>query len=204
MKSILVLIVCMVAVTGICFGEEQGDTEKGLGMIFMIGVPVAGVIALIFALFKSIWIKKQDPGTEKMQEILHSRSNEVRPYPGAKERTSDSFSLKKIAVLSSALAAAALILIVVLPSFKKESGANMNIDQEDVSLVRGEPDQPGVTVLQITGKPLNGEPCVAAHVQHVRVEAVRLCICSEVAERNRCVLGLERIEALKSRGDQVV
>ena len=32
-------------------------------------VPLAGVLALLFALWKSFWINKQDPGTEKMQEI---------------------------------------------------------------------------------------------------------------------------------------
>ena len=38
-----------------------------LNLIYMcIG---AGVLALVFAWIKSIWINKQDPGTEKMQEI---------------------------------------------------------------------------------------------------------------------------------------
>ena len=29
----------------------------------------AGVLALLFALWKSAWIMKQDPGTDKMKEI---------------------------------------------------------------------------------------------------------------------------------------
>jgi len=32
-------------------------------------LPLAGVIGLIYVLFKSIWVSKQDPGTEKMQKI---------------------------------------------------------------------------------------------------------------------------------------
>jgi K(+)-stimulated pyrophosphate-energized sodium pump len=32
-------------------------------------VPAAGVLALIYAYFKAAWVKKQDPGTESMQEI---------------------------------------------------------------------------------------------------------------------------------------
>jgi len=29
----------------------------------------AGVVALLFALWKTAWINKQDPGTDKMKEI---------------------------------------------------------------------------------------------------------------------------------------
>jgi K(+)-stimulated pyrophosphate-energized sodium pump len=32
-------------------------------------VPAAGILGLIFAFLKSVWIQKQDPGTEKMREI---------------------------------------------------------------------------------------------------------------------------------------
>ena len=32
-------------------------------------IPVSGVTAMIFALWKSNWISKQNPGNEKMQEI---------------------------------------------------------------------------------------------------------------------------------------
>ncbi len=37
--------------------------------MFMIGVPVAGALALVFAFIKSMWINKQDAGTDKMKEI---------------------------------------------------------------------------------------------------------------------------------------
>ena len=36
-------------------------------MIYLI--PAAGVLALIFALYKAQWVKGQDPGNEKMQTI---------------------------------------------------------------------------------------------------------------------------------------
>jgi len=32
-------------------------------------IPVTGVLALLFAYWKSVWVKKQDPGNEAMQEI---------------------------------------------------------------------------------------------------------------------------------------
>ena len=32
-------------------------------------IPLAGVLALIYALVKSSWVNKQDPGNEKMIEI---------------------------------------------------------------------------------------------------------------------------------------
>ena len=32
-------------------------------------IPVSGITAMIFALWKSNWISKQNPGNEKMQEI---------------------------------------------------------------------------------------------------------------------------------------
>ena len=32
-------------------------------------IPISGVTAMIFALWKSSWISKQDPGNEKMQDI---------------------------------------------------------------------------------------------------------------------------------------
>ncbi|MFC1461000.1 sodium/proton-translocating pyrophosphatase, partial [Verrucomicrobiota bacterium] len=35
-------------------------------LYFVLGV---GVIALVFAWWKSLWVNRQDPGTEKMQEI---------------------------------------------------------------------------------------------------------------------------------------
>ncbi len=38
------------------------------GSMFYL-IPASGVLALVFALFRSQWIKKQDPGTAKMQEI---------------------------------------------------------------------------------------------------------------------------------------
>jgi len=38
-------------------------------------IPVAGVLSIVFALFKSYWIEKQDPGTETMVKIAgHIRS----------------------------------------------------------------------------------------------------------------------------------
>jgi len=36
-------------------------------MLYLI--PVAGVLALVFALFKAGWVRRQDPGTETMKEI---------------------------------------------------------------------------------------------------------------------------------------
>ncbi len=38
-------------------------------VVWLILVPVAGVAALLFALYKSRWIHRQDPGNERMQEI---------------------------------------------------------------------------------------------------------------------------------------
>ena len=32
-------------------------------------IPVLGVLGLLFTLWKSAWVQKQDPGTEKMQKI---------------------------------------------------------------------------------------------------------------------------------------
>lgn len=32
-------------------------------------VPVAGIIAMLFTYFRTVWVKKQDPGNEKMQNI---------------------------------------------------------------------------------------------------------------------------------------
>lgn len=32
-------------------------------------VPLSGIAAILFALWKSSWISKQNPGNEKMQEI---------------------------------------------------------------------------------------------------------------------------------------
>jgi K(+)-stimulated pyrophosphate-energized sodium pump len=37
------------------------------GLIYL--VPVFGIIALIFAFYKALWVNKQEPGTEKMVEI---------------------------------------------------------------------------------------------------------------------------------------
>jgi len=37
--------------------------------IWVIFGAISGVLALIFAYYKTLWINKQDPGTEKMQEI---------------------------------------------------------------------------------------------------------------------------------------
>lgn len=36
---------------------------------FFYGIVGLGVVALIFAMWRSSWISKQDPGTEKMVEI---------------------------------------------------------------------------------------------------------------------------------------
>jgi K(+)-stimulated pyrophosphate-energized sodium pump len=36
-------------------------------MIYLI--PLAGVLALLFALYKAVWVRRQDPGTETMTEI---------------------------------------------------------------------------------------------------------------------------------------
>ena len=69
MRSIVILVVSLAAASSVCFGDDQGNTDKNLSMIFMVGVPLAGIIALGFALFKSIWVRKKDPGTDKMQEI---------------------------------------------------------------------------------------------------------------------------------------
>jgi K(+)-stimulated pyrophosphate-energized sodium pump len=38
-------------------------------MNLVILVPIAGVLALVFAFFKAKWVLKQDPGTDEMQEI---------------------------------------------------------------------------------------------------------------------------------------
>ena len=51
-------------------------------------IPVSGIAAMIFALWKSNWISKQNPGNEKMQEIglavrelsLIHISEPTRPY----------------------------------------------------------------------------------------------------------------------------
>ena len=32
-------------------------------------VPILGLIGLLYTLWKSAWVQKQDPGTEKMQKI---------------------------------------------------------------------------------------------------------------------------------------
>ena len=42
-------------------------------LIFL--VPVAGLLALLFALWKSLWVLRQDPGSEEMQTIAgHTRT----------------------------------------------------------------------------------------------------------------------------------
>ena len=37
--------------------------------ICLVAVPIAAVLALIFAFFKSVWVQKQDPGNDRMKEI---------------------------------------------------------------------------------------------------------------------------------------
>jgi len=61
--------VCIAAGAGICFADEQSGGGGGLSLFFMIGVPAAGAAALVFAFLKSLWVSRQDPGTDKMQEI---------------------------------------------------------------------------------------------------------------------------------------
>ena len=63
------VLVCTAVFSGFCFANEGAEAGSGIELIFKIGVPAAGVCALLFALFKSMWIRKQDPGTEKMKEI---------------------------------------------------------------------------------------------------------------------------------------
>ena len=36
---------------------------------FFYIIPLFGVIALLFTFFKSVWIKRKDPGTDKMKKI---------------------------------------------------------------------------------------------------------------------------------------
>ena len=38
---------------------------------FFYIIPIFGVIALLFTFFKSAWINKKDPGTDKMQKIAN-------------------------------------------------------------------------------------------------------------------------------------
>ncbi len=40
-----------------------------MGSLLIYLIPAAGVLALVFALFKSAWVDKQDPGTDTMQTI---------------------------------------------------------------------------------------------------------------------------------------
>ena len=37
-----------------------------MGSLLIYLIPAAGVLALVFALFKSAWVDKQDPGTDTM------------------------------------------------------------------------------------------------------------------------------------------
>jgi K(+)-stimulated pyrophosphate-energized sodium pump len=49
-------------------------------------IPATAVIALIFALFKSAWINKQDPGNEKMQEIAGNIQEGAMAFLGREYR----------------------------------------------------------------------------------------------------------------------
>jgi len=68
MKRIVTAAVCGGMCASVCFADA-GGSAGGLGILFAVGVPLAGLAGIVFAFLKGIWIKKQDPGTEKMQEI---------------------------------------------------------------------------------------------------------------------------------------
>ena len=38
-------------------------------------IPLSGVLAVVFGLMRSSWISKQNPGNEKMQEIIRLSEN---------------------------------------------------------------------------------------------------------------------------------
>ena len=39
--------------------------------IILYSIPVLGLLGLLYTLWKSAWVQKQDPGTEKMQKIAN-------------------------------------------------------------------------------------------------------------------------------------
>ncbi len=43
-----------------------------MGEMIMYAVPVLGIIGLLYTVWKSAWVRKQDPGTEKMIKIANS------------------------------------------------------------------------------------------------------------------------------------
>ena len=44
-------------------------------MINEIFLPIFGIIALLFVVYKNSWVSKQDPGDEKMQNIANHIAN---------------------------------------------------------------------------------------------------------------------------------
>lgn len=49
-------------------------------------IPIAGIIALLFTLFRSIWVGKQDPGSEKMAKISKNISEGAMAFLKAEYR----------------------------------------------------------------------------------------------------------------------
>ena len=43
-----------------------------MAQTIMIAIPLLGIVGLLYTYFKTAWVSKQDPGTEKMQAIAKS------------------------------------------------------------------------------------------------------------------------------------
>lgn len=52
--------------------QNKEETNKTMGELITYVVPVFGVLALLYTFWKSSWIQKQDPGTEKMVAIAQA------------------------------------------------------------------------------------------------------------------------------------
>ena len=65
--------------------------------VIIYTIPVLGVIGLLFTLWKSAWVQKQDPGTEKMQKI----ANHI--YDGAMAFLRSEYKVLSIFVVSVAI-----------------------------------------------------------------------------------------------------
>jgi len=46
-------------------------------------IPFFGILALLYTFWKTSWIKKQDPGTEKMQKIIITENTFSKVSPGS-------------------------------------------------------------------------------------------------------------------------
>ena len=64
-------------------------------------IPAAGILALVYAWFRSMWVNKEDPGTEEMQKIAHH----IRTGAMA-------FLIREYKVLIPFVAVAALLLAI--------------------------------------------------------------------------------------------